>query len=121
MYLLIDECCPKCLVRQSQKAGHIAQRTVNVPALGKGASDAEIFRFARHADAVLITHNQIHFEMLAAGKSHPGVIVLPVEAPRLQARLLRRILQLIDGPPPFAIKNRFVSIETSGRIISYRV
>jgi hypothetical protein len=34
MYLLLDECCGKALVAVAKEAGHLAQRTIEVPALG---------------------------------------------------------------------------------------
>jgi len=46
MYLLLDECHGKSLIEIAASAGHTAQRTVEVVALGRGAPDNDIFDFA---------------------------------------------------------------------------
>lgn len=94
MYLLIDECCGKSLVGVAEAAGHRAQRTVEVAALGRGAADVDIFAFARRHDAVLVTINQGDFVSLATRVSdHPGLILLPSVRGQTLGRMLRIALR----------------------------
>jgi hypothetical protein len=65
MYLLLDECCGKALVGIAERAGHTAQRTVEVAMLGRQAPDLEIFEFARQVGAVFVTVNRGDFIALA--------------------------------------------------------
>lgn len=77
MYLLIDECCADGLATVARKAGHTAQLTKQVGELGRGATDEDIFAFARRHDAVLVTINAADFRDLARHRSHAGVVLLP--------------------------------------------
>lgn len=61
MYLLLDECCGKALVRVAGQAGRTAQRTVEVQILGCQAPDRDIFDFACQVGAVVVTVNHRDF------------------------------------------------------------
>lgn len=90
MFLLTDECCPKGLSAVAEGLSHAVQRTVETPALGKGASDADIFAFAAANDAVLVTINQADFMKLADLSSLPcGMILLPALRGSDLAKLFR--------------------------------
>jgi predicted nuclease of predicted toxin-antitoxin system len=121
MYLLVDECCPKCLLRCCSALGHTAQRSVEVHALGKGASDLEIFRFAVRNGAVLVTENNEDFIALGRGRRHPGMILLPAVKPRAQARLLRDIITKVAMPIFHgSFPSRFIEGLSDGSIVSFR-
>lgn len=78
MYLLIDECCGKALASVAEAAGHVAQRTIEVVQLGRGASDADIFGFAAAHQAVVVTINQGDFIQLSGQAARgAGLILLP--------------------------------------------
>src|ERR1043166_1253138 len=97
MYLLIDECCGKALLRLADRLGHTAPRTREVSGLGEGADDRPIFDFARGSREVFVTTNRTDYVALAAyGPPHPGVIILPSVAGRELARLFRRVLPVAD-------------------------
>ncbi|MDP3673826.1 MAG: hypothetical protein Q8R44_01835 [Novosphingobium sp.] len=42
MYLLVDECCTKALVKFAEARGHSAQRSVDASGSSKGATDHRI-------------------------------------------------------------------------------
>jgi predicted nuclease of predicted toxin-antitoxin system len=119
MYLLLDECCGKALVRVAEDAGHTAQRTVEVAVLGRGAPDNDIFDFARCQGAVLVTVNRGDFISLAnLGRQHPGVILIP----SLPAANLKPLFQAVmsaaeaifaQGP------NQFVEVDAHGVVSSF--
>ena len=121
MYLLIDECCGKALVRVSEELGHTAQRTRDVPQLGQGASDAEIYQFACGAGAHIVTANHRDLETLAAASGpHPGMIFVPPLLGVALARLFKAVLPIAEaefssGP------NRIVEAQADGTIRSYEV
>lgn len=78
MYLLIDECCATSLVEVAKAMGHTPQRTIEIDALGRGASDLEIHRFANRSGAIVVTNNHDDYKRLAAaGRGHPGIILMP--------------------------------------------
>jgi predicted nuclease of predicted toxin-antitoxin system len=78
MYLLIDECCGKGLASVAEAAGHVAQRTIEVAQLGRGATDADIFGFAATHEAVVVTINQGDFIRLSGETARgAGLILLP--------------------------------------------
>jgi predicted nuclease of predicted toxin-antitoxin system len=116
MYLLIDECCGKGLVAVARSAGHVAQRSIEVEELGRGAQDADIFAFARANGAVVVTINQGDFLKLAGRTfEHPGIIVLPSARGSVLARLfaagLRAAAAVFEIHP-----NALVQIDAAGRI-----
>lgn len=53
------------------------QRSVDAAALGRGATDEEVFAFARQSGAVMVTVNRSDFIDIAASHSHPGVLLIP--------------------------------------------
>lgn len=119
MYLLIDECCGKALVRVAEDLGHTAQRTRDIAELGQGAADWEIFRFARKAGAILVTANCRDFEALASHEApHPGMIFVPPILGGELARLFRIAVPIaetiFDGS-----ENQVVEVQESGRIFSF--
>ena len=77
MYLLFDECCATALVKFAEALGHTAQRSVDVAGLGRGASDDDVFAFARQGGAIVVTVNRSDFVVLAAVQDHPGVLLIP--------------------------------------------
>ena len=120
MYLLIDECSGKALVRVAGALGHAAQRTRDIAALGEGASDAEIFRFACQAGAILVTANHRDFEALAAAGPHPGMIFVPPVLGSELARLFKAVVPIAEEA--FArMPSRIVEVRADGRIASYTV
>jgi predicted nuclease of predicted toxin-antitoxin system len=121
MYLLLDECCSKALVGVAERAGHTAQRTVQVAALGPQAADHDIFDFARSVGAVFVTVNRGDFIDLAArGRDHPGVILIP-SLP--QAGLRPLFEAVLRGAEPLfaATPNLFVEIDQAGVITSFEL
>jgi predicted nuclease of predicted toxin-antitoxin system len=121
MFLLLDECCGKTLVAVAEKAGHTAQRTVEVAVLGRQAPDADIFEFSRRMGTVFVTVNRGDFIALAAqGREHPGVILIP----SLPNRILRPLFEavLAAAEPLFAATpNLFVEIDSAGTISSFQL
>lgn len=78
MFLLLDECCAKSLIRVAEQEGHTAQRTTDVGELGPAATDHDIFLFARRSGAVLVTINAGDFLRLSKPHSdHCGLLLLP--------------------------------------------
>ena len=65
MYLLLDECCGRHLVRLAANLGHAAQRSIEVAVLRRQASDDAVFDFARAAGAIMVTVNRSDFASLA--------------------------------------------------------
>jgi predicted nuclease of predicted toxin-antitoxin system len=121
MYLLLDECCGKALVRVAEKAGHTAQRTVEVAVLGRQASDHEIFEFARGVNAVFVTVNRGDFiELAARGNRHPGVILIP-SLPHAELRPLFEAVLATAGPLITRTPNLFVEIDRAGAITSFKL
>lgn len=121
MFLLIDECCSKGLVRVAQALGHTAQRTIEVAALGAGATDAEIHRFASKNLAIIVTENAVDFRRLAgSGKGHPGIILMPSVIGKTAATLFRRVLPIADEVFR-GNTNMFVEIDDSGAMTSYQL
>jgi predicted nuclease of predicted toxin-antitoxin system len=119
MYLLLDECCGKSLVALAADAGHTAQRTVEVAALGRGAPDKDIFDFARRHDAIVVMINRGDFISLAdLGRDHPGVVLIPsLPLAKLRPLFLAALKAaekiLTEG------RNRFVEIDADGVITSF--
>ena len=116
MFLLIDECCGKGLSAAAESQNHVAQRTVDTPGLGQGATDADIFAFAAEAGAVVVTINQADFIKLA-GLSVPscGLILLPalrgMELTRLFRSVLEKLVPVFD-----ASEEAIVSVMPNGEI-----
>lgn len=121
MYLLIDECCGKGLVRVAEELGHTAQRTKEVVGLGPGATDGDIFDFVRTNGATFVTINRADFVDLAAyGRDHFGVIVLPSALGHDLARLFRTLLPFAEQV--FSIKrNMFIEISRTGQITNFQL
>ncbi len=121
MYLLIDECCAKSLVKVAASLGHTAQRTVSVRALGHAASDEDIHEFANRNDAIIVTANGADFRDLAGdGDGHPGMILMPNVIGKEAARLFKKVLPAAEklfatGP------NMFVEIDETGVIRSFQL
>nr|WP_294557591.1 DUF5615 family PIN-like protein [uncultured Rhodopila sp.] len=121
MYLLLDECCGKALVRVAEAAGHTAQRTVEVAVLGRQAPDLDIFEFARRAGSVFVTVNRGDFIGLAAkGREHPGVILIP-SLPHAQLRPLFEQVLTVAGPLIADTPNLFVEIDAAGVVTSFQL
>lgn len=121
MYLLIDECCGKALVAVAHSEGHVAQRSVEVAELGRGAADADIFAFALANHAVIVTINQGDFVDLAARTSdRPGIILLPSTRGSVLAKMfgmaLRCAAVLFETHP-----NAVVRVGATGEVISVKV
>lgn len=121
MYLLIDECCGKGLVKVAAELGHTAQRTREVVGLGPGATDRDICDFARTNGATFVTINRADFVDLAAyGRDHLGVIVLPSVIGDDLARLFRTLQptaeRAVSGDP-----NMFIEISRAGQITSFQL
>lgn len=121
MYLLIDECCSKGLVKVAQSLGHTAQRTISVRALGRAASDADIHQFASRNGAILVTENSADFRELAGqGKAHPGIILMPNIVGKEAAMLFKKLLP--EAERVFTGKqNMFVEIDEGGLIKSFQL
>ncbi len=121
MYLLLDECCGKALVKVAAGAGHTAQRTLEVAVLGRQAPDHDIFDFARGIGAVFVTINRGDFIHLAArGREHAGVILLP-SLPRAQLLPLFSAALAAAEPLFSAEANLFVEINEAGEISSFQL
>jgi predicted nuclease of predicted toxin-antitoxin system len=121
MYLLLDECCGKALVRLAESAGHTAQRTVEVGVLGRQAPDHDIFEFAGRVGAVFVTVNRGDFIGLAAkGREHPGVILIP-SLPHAQLRPFFQAVLAAAGPLVAETPNLFVEIDAAGVVTSFRL
>jgi predicted nuclease of predicted toxin-antitoxin system len=118
MYLLIDECCGKALVRVAEAAGHTAQRTRDIGQLGQGATDRDIFDFACRNGAVIVTSNHRDFEALAAEQAHPGMIFVPQTLGSELARLFRDVLPTAEQVIASG-SGQIVEIEEDGRIVSF--
>ncbi len=120
MFLLVDECCAKCLVRSCITLGHTAQRTVHVRGLGTGAPDHAIYTFAATGSAVIVTENIRDFVALGRKNGHPGMIFLPSVRPRVQARILRDVIRLVAMPVfKGTFPGRFIEAASDGRIVSF--
>jgi predicted nuclease of predicted toxin-antitoxin system len=121
MYLLLDECCGKALVGIAERAGHTAQRTVEVAVLGRQAPDLEIFEFARQVGAVFVTVNRGDFIALAGhGRRHPGVILIP-SLPTAELRPFFEAALRAAEPLIAATPNLFVEVDAGGTISSFRL
>lgn len=121
MYLLLDECCGKALVEVAEKAGHTAQRTVEVAVLGRQAPDQDIFEFARRVGAVFVTVNRGDFIALAGqGCERPGVILIP-SLPNAALRPLFEAVVRAAEPLFAATPNLFVEIDAAGAITSFKL
>lgn len=121
MYLLLDECCGKALVRTAERAGHTVQRTVEAAMLGRQASDPDIFDFARQADAVLVTVNHGDFIALAGrGREHPGVILIP-SLPNAALQPLFEVVLRVAAPLFATTPNLFVEIDAAGTVTSFKL
>lgn len=121
MYLLIDECCGKALLKAAEELGHTAQRTREVVSLGPGAADRDIFELAREAGAVFVTINRADFVDLAAyGREHPGVIVLPSVLGQDLVRLFRMVLPNTERVMD-ANRSMFVEIDAGGKMKSFQL
>jgi len=121
MYLLIDECCAKCLARHAAALGHVAQLSRDIGSLGLGASDRDIFDFARRNRAVIVTGNISDFVALGRRHSHPGMIFLPCVRPRVQTHLLRRALvDVAEAVYSGMLDNMFLDVSAEGRVIGFR-
>jgi predicted nuclease of predicted toxin-antitoxin system len=121
MYLLLDECCGKALGRFAESLGHTAQRSVDVQVLGKGASDAQLFDFARKAGAVLVTVNRADFIALAGtSASHPGVLLIP-SLPNAELRPHFEKLLKVAEPLLTATPGLCVEVDTHGVVTSFTV
>ncbi len=109
MYLLVDECCGKGLATAAQAAGHAVQRSIDVAALGRGASDAAIFAFAAENGAIVVTLNQGDFIALAT-RAVPGagVLLLPSIRPLELGKLFRNaeaaITAIFDDAPHAVVR-----------------
>jgi predicted nuclease of predicted toxin-antitoxin system len=120
MYLLLDECCGKALVRFAEALGHTAQRSVDVAALGRGATDDEVFAFARQGGAVVVTVNRADFIEIAAGSSHPGVLLIP----SLPNRKLRPLFELLLKTAEPLLQHQpdlFVEVSADGSVFSFTI
>jgi predicted nuclease of predicted toxin-antitoxin system len=99
----------------------MAQRTRDVAILGQGASDLEIFDFARAAGAVIVTANHCDFEALAVAKgSHPGLIFVPTMIGSALAALFKAGLSTAEEVIAKA-GGQIVGRQANGKIISYSV
>ena len=115
MYLLLDECCPKSLVGIADGHGHTAQRTLAIAALGRQATDAAIFAFAREVRAVVVTVNAGDFLALAArAPDHPGLILLPSLPPGETGLLFKKAIRAADEA--LREPGGVIRIDTAGRI-----
>ena len=93
MYVLIDECCGKALVSVAEAESHVAQRTIEILALGKGATDRAIFEFAATHQAVVVTVNHSDFLNLTNTLfKNIGLILLPTARGTELAKLFKTIL-----------------------------
>lgn len=119
MFHLIDECCGKGLVGVAESEGHVAQRTVDIEALRRGATDAEIFAFARQHGACVVTINQADFLQLSDSPPHDvALILLPsVRAPEL-AKLFRLALRALAAMAPSA--SRILQVTADGLVTALR-
>lgn len=121
MYLLIDECCSKGLVKVAEDLGHAAQRTIGVRELGQAASDADIHKFAVANGAIVVTVNSVDFRALAgAGTGHPGMILMPNVIGKEAAKLFKKVLPHADAVFA-ASQNMFVEIDEAGAIRSFQL
>ena len=121
MYLLLDECCGKALVRVADAAGHTAQRTVAIGVLGGQAPDHDIFDFAQRAGAVFVTVNRGDFiEPAAKGRAHPGVPLIP-SLPHTELRPLIEKVLAVAGPLIADPSNVFVEIDAAGVVTRSRL
>ncbi len=120
MYLLLDECCGKALVKIAEALGHSAQRSVDVGVLGRGATDDAVFAFARQSGAVLVTVNRADFIDIAAAGPHVGVLLIP-SLPNRQLRPLFQALLKTAEPLLAAQDGLFVEVDASGTITSFTI
>jgi|GEM_PF-2482149 len=120
MYLLLDECCGKALVRFAEALGHTAQRSVDAGALGMGATDEEVFAFARQAGAVVVTINRADFIDIAARHSHPGILLIP-SLPNRQLRPLFEALLKTAESLLAAQSSLFIEVDANGAITSFTI
>lgn len=115
MYLLLDECCPKSLIGIANDGGHTAQRTLEIAGLGRQATDAAIFSFARMVGGIVVTVNAGDFLALAAQvPDHPGLILLPSLPPAETGRLFRQALSAADRA--FRTPGGVVRVDAAGRV-----
>jgi predicted nuclease of predicted toxin-antitoxin system len=118
MFLLLDENIAACAAAGGTL--YTAQRSVEIRALGRGASDPDIYDFARQHNAVLVTQNRDDFAALAIRHGPVPVIVLPSVAPRMQHAMLRHVVPIAEAV--FASDaDRFVEVFSDGRVESFRV
>ena len=119
MYLLLDECCGKALAHKAEALGHTAQRSVDVHVLGRGASDPEVFDFARQAGAILVTVNRGDFIALAGQQpGHAGILLIPSVPNRLLLPMFERLL-LTAGPLLETNPGLVVESDAAGAITSF--
>jgi predicted nuclease of predicted toxin-antitoxin system len=99
---------------------YTAQRSVEVRDLGRGATDPDIYDFAKRQNALLVTRNRDDFAALVLRRGPIPVIVLPSVPPRTQHAMLRYVVPIADRV--FASEpGNFVEVSPSGFVESYRV
>jgi len=118
MFLLLDENIAKCLAHGETL--YTAQRSVETLLLGRGATDAELYAFARDTGAVLVTQDGDDFAALALKHGAIPVIVLPCVAPRTQRAMLRHVLPIAEEVWADDAE-RFVEVTATGKVVSYRL
>jgi len=73
-----------------------------------GATDVEQLEYSTSLGSVLLTHNRIHFESLAAsyvsrGIEHAGIIISVRRAPH---EIMRRLLRILEYVTAHEMKNQ---------------
>ena len=97
MKLLLDEMYPRRLAEQLRADGHDVVAVVELPDL-VGRPDAEVTRFARESDRVVVTENVVDYARLDVGE-HAGLLLVnamrwprrPKGLPRLRRALRARL------------------------------
>ena len=117
MFLLLDENIAKCLLRGDTL--YTAQRSVEVLVLGRGATDLELYAFARETGAILVTQDGGDFAAIGLRHGAIPVIVLPCVPPRTQRAMLLHVLPIAEAVF-LEDPGQFVEVTGNGRVLSYR-
>ncbi len=103
MRLLLDEMYPRRLAEQVRAEGHDVVAVVELPDL-VGRTDAEVARWARESDRVLVTENVADFASMDIAE-HAGLLLVcarrrpaHVERPAEALTALRTWLRARAGP-----------------------
>ena len=98
--LYLDEDVQVFIAEAVRLRGYEARTTRDQDRLG--ADDEDQLAFTQEHGLTLLTYNvsdfpRLHYEWLAAGKQHAGIIIAPQETPRQNIKSLLNLLALVSA------------------------